>query len=79
MKEPQYTLDLVAHLARQRDFSLRTFGPGERAKMVTDHIEKELAEVRADPSDLFEWIDLVLLSFDGALQQGHSPGTSLSR
>ncbi len=37
--------DLVAHLHRQRDFSLRTFGPGERTAGVLDHLRKELRQV----------------------------------
>lgn len=58
--------DLTAHLKRQREFSLRTFGPGPRTKGVLDHLQKELAEVALDPSDITEWIDLVLLALDGA-------------
>jgi len=29
--------------------------------------------VRQAPDDIMEWIDLVLLSFDGALRQGFTP------
>lgn len=65
--------DLVAHLARQRDFSIRTFGPGERTKGVLDHIRRELSEVEADPADLSEWIDVIILACDGALRAGHAP------
>lgn len=72
-EEPQTTFDLIAHLTRQREFSERTFGPGKRTDGVTDHIEKELGEVRKNPDDLSEWIDIVLLAFDGAWRHGHSP------
>lgn len=65
------TFDLVAHLVRQREWSERTFGPGERTAGVLDHIRKELAEVEAAPGDVFEWIDLVILAFDGAWRAGH--------
>lgn len=64
------TFDLVAHLHRQKCFSLRTFGPGERTNGVLDHITKEISEVRENPSDLSEWVDLMLLAFDGAWRQG---------
>ncbi|MHB1642040.1 MAG: dATP/dGTP pyrophosphohydrolase domain-containing protein [Acidithiobacillus sp.] len=65
--------DLVVHLHRQRDFSLRTFGPGERTAGVLDHIRKELIEIEADPKDITEWVDVVLLAMDGAWRAGHTP------
>jgi hypothetical protein len=65
--------DMVAHLARQREWSERTFGPGARAKGVVDHIRKELCEIEADPGDLKEWVDVVILALDGAWRSGASP------
>lgn len=65
--------DLIAHLHRQRAFSLNTFGPGERFDGVMDHIKKECKELRQAPKDLEEWIDLVLLAFDGAWRAGFTP------
>lgn len=70
---PGPLFDLVQHLHRQRAFSLNTFGPGNRTAGVLDHIRKELKEIEADPADLFEWVDLVLLSLDGAWRAGHTP------
>lgn len=67
------SFDLVAHLHRQRDFSLRTFGPGARAAGVVDHIVKELHEILDEPDDLNEWIDVVILAFDGAWRAGYTP------
>jgi hypothetical protein len=67
------TFDFVAHLARQREFSGRTFGPGTRAQGVVDHIRKELLEIEADPADLREWIDVVILALDGAWRSGANP------
>ncbi len=67
-----FAYDLVAHLDRQRAFSVKAFGPGARAEGISDHIRKELAEVAAAPEDLSEWIDIVLLGFDGAWRAGHS-------
>lgn len=66
-------LDLVAHLHRQRAFSLRTFGPGARPGMNVAHIRKELIEIEDNPGDLMEWLDVVLLAFDGALRAGFTP------
>jgi hypothetical protein len=69
--EPAF--DFVAHLRRQREWSAKTFGPGERGAGVVDHIRKELVEIEADPRDLREWIDVVILALDGAWRAGHSP------
>ncbi len=65
--------DLITHLHRQRAFSQRAFGPGNRTAGVLDHIRKELLEIEKDPSDIFEWIDVVLLACDGAWRNGHGP------
>lgn len=70
---PPAPFDLVAHLERQRDFSLKTFGPGPRTKGVVDHIRKELAEIEADPADIMEWVDVIILAFDGAWRAGWDP------
>lgn len=69
----QITSDDIDH---QRAWSDETFGPGERAKGVVKHIGKELAEIEADPSDIKEWVDVIILAIDGATRQGHS-GTDL--
>lgn len=65
--------DLIQHLHRQREFSEQTFGPGERVVGTVDHIRKELEEVLASPQDVTEWIDIVLLAFDGAWRTGATP------
>ncbi|MES2136185.1 MAG: dATP/dGTP pyrophosphohydrolase domain-containing protein [Pseudomonadota bacterium] len=66
-------MNLIEHLSRQRAWSERTFGPGDRTKGVVDHIRKELLEVEAAPGDLSEWIDVAILAFDGAWRAGYSP------
>ena len=63
----------AAYLERQIEFSTRAFGPGLRTDGVLDHIAKESDEVRADPTDLHEWVDLIMLSIDGAWRTGASP------
>jgi hypothetical protein len=62
--------DLEKHLDRQIAFSLKTFGPGPRTQGVCDHIRKELREIEADPGDLKEWIDVIMLGLDGAWRTG---------
>lgn len=65
--------DLSQHLHRQSEFSRATFGPGERTLGNLDHIRKELIEIENNPFDLKEWVDVVLLAFDGAMRHGFSP------
>lgn len=68
--------DLIAHLHRARDFSFKTFGPPSRGiGGVLDHIRKELVEIESAPHDVEEWIDLAILTMDGAMRSGHSPET----
>lgn len=63
--------DLYNHLIRQQAFSHATFGPGRRARAVIDHIRKELKEIEKsleeedDTSTMLEWVDVIILAFDG--------------
>lgn len=61
------------HLCHQREWSERTFGPGRRTLGVTDHIRKELLEIESDPDDWREWVDVIILAFDGAWRAGADP------
>jgi hypothetical protein len=72
MNEAEH-FNLYRHLCRQREWSGKTFGPGSRAQGVVDHIRKELIEIEQDPSDLMEWIDVVILALDGAWRSGAWP------
>lgn len=74
MNYPSYQSPAIdeAHLERQIAFSEKTFGPGPRTLGVVDHIRKELIEVLEHPSDLKEWVDVIILGFDGAWRSGHT-------
>lgn len=61
------------HLANQRSWSTETFGPGNRTEGVIAHIRKELIEIEQDPLDIFEWVDVLILAFDGAWRAGWEP------
>lgn len=56
-----------------RDWSKATFGPGRRTKGLLEHIRRELDEVAANPDDLVEWVDVVLLAYDGYWRHGGTP------
>lgn len=61
------------HLAAQREWSRETFGPGTRLLGVLDHIRKELVEIEESPGDVTEWVDVIILAFDGAWRAGWEP------
>ncbi|MBW4709590.1 DUF550 domain-containing protein [Roseobacter sp. YSTF-M11] len=65
-------LDLLTVIDHHIGFSFKTFGPGERLAGTLDHIEDELVEIKADPHDCEEWVDLILLAIQGAARHGHN-------
>lgn len=66
-------MNLVKHLERQSAWSKKTFGPGKRVDGVTDHIAKELIEVKDSDGALAEWVDVVILGLDGCWRSGATP------
>ena len=65
-------MNLIEYLNRQIPWSERTFGHSVRTVGITKHIEKEIAEIRAAPHDLTEWVDVVILALDGAWRAGYT-------
>ncbi|WP_244474579.1 dATP/dGTP pyrophosphohydrolase domain-containing protein [Methylobacterium sp. Leaf85] len=65
--------DLAMLLARQMVWSRETFGPAPRTKGIIQHITKELREIEADPHDLIEWVDVIILAMDGFHRHGGKP------
>jgi hypothetical protein len=63
----------AAHLRRQKEWAKQTFGPGQRHLGILDHISKELKEIEDAPDDLYEWVDVMILALDGALNAGWEP------
>lgn len=70
----------AGHLDRQREWSARTFGPAEVRGPLGPlaHIRKELDEIAAEPYDVEEWVDVIILAFDGAWRAGHEPDEILT-
>lgn len=66
-------MNLVEYITRHRTWSEATFGTGARVGGLLTHIQKECEEIRANPTDLEEWIDVIILAIDGAWRAGHSP------
>jgi len=65
--------NFLEHLRHQAEWSKKTFGPGPRVEGVTDHIAKELVEVRESGGALAEWVDVIILGLDGAWRSGATP------
>ena len=65
-------MNLIEYIDRQIAFSNETFGPGHRTKGVLQHIRKELLEIEQDPTDLMEWVDVIILALDGAWRAGYN-------
>ncbi len=73
MPEVEGEMTLAAIVAQQKEWSERTFGPSPRPAGTVAHIRKELAEIEADPTDLREWVDVMILAMDGAWRAGFTP------
>ena len=60
----------------RHDWSVTTFGPGDRTEAVVRHIRKELDEVLACPDDLEEWVDVAILAMTGAARACGADGVA---
>ena len=61
-------------------WSIATFGPGDRAAGLIAHIDDEIhREIAANPADIGEWIDVILLAMDGAARCAGADGTEFAR
>jgi hypothetical protein len=64
--------DLIEYLDRHKLWSMDALGLGPHTAALIEHITTELNEIRADPLDLEEWIDIIILAIDGAWRAGHT-------
>ncbi len=64
---------MADYVYAQRLWSSKTFGPGRRTLGICAHIAKELDEIRAAPTDLTEWLDVMILAMDGYWRAGGDP------
>jgi len=56
------------YVHRHFNWSLAAFGAKQNTESICSHIEKEVEEIRKNPEDLEEWIDIIILGLDGALR-----------
>ena len=63
----------ASDIEEQQSWSRETFGPGQRLGGVVKHIRKEVDEAEANPTDVTEWVDILILAIDGAWRQGYAP------
>jgi hypothetical protein len=64
------TFYFESYVNKQMMWSTKNFGPGPRTSGILEHIAKEMLEIAAEPLDLEEWIDVVILALDGAWRTG---------
>ena len=69
-------MDYSKFIQRQKVWSLKTFGEGERTEGILKHISTELAEVLRAPTNeekLEECVDIIILASDMAWRLGFDP------
>jgi len=66
-------MSLKTLLEDQILWSMKTFGPAYRTEGILRHIEKELQEIRENPDDLSEYIDVIILALDAYWRRGGMP------
>jgi hypothetical protein len=66
-------MNFEKYIAQQIPWSKETFGEGFRTGGLITHIKSELDEIKEDPNNVVEWIDVIILAIDGAWRAGYSP------
>lgn len=66
-------MDFVQMVREQQEWSQATFGSKPTVHGVIAHLEKEIAELKADPMDPEEWADVIILGIEGMLRAGYTP------
>lgn len=63
-------MDIEAFLNDKNEWSIKTFGGGERTEGIIEHIKSGLVEVQETPRDVYGWVDIIFLAMDGAYRNG---------
>lgn len=65
-------MNLLTYIRDHIRWSKKTFGEGTFSTRLVNHIRKECDEITAKPTDLEEWIDVIILGIDGAWRAGYN-------
>lgn len=65
-------ISIADYVFAHKLWSEKNFGTGKRTEGLCKHIESELAEIRENPTDLKEWVDVIILAIDGAWRAGYT-------
>lgn len=57
-----------SYIEDHHTWSRHALGAADRREGITKHVELEVKELRASGYDLTEWVDIIILGIDGALQ-----------
>lgn len=71
MEEKPWTI--LQYIQTQVKWSLRTFQQGRSDTDLIDNIQKKLDEIKNQPGNLMKWVDIIILSLDGAWRNCHTP------
>ena len=69
-------MNLESYIKKQIPWSKETFGykgVQDRVDSTIAHIKMELDEAAADPADVEEWADIIILALDAAWRAGATP------
>lgn len=66
---------LLRFLSEKWEHSQRVFGP-QTTTGVLNHVRSEVEEIQEEPTDITEWVDLILLGMDGAMRSCPDPKTA---
>lgn len=63
---------MIEYIKSHIEWSKKALGPGANVEGLLKHIAEELEEIRANPVDVYEWVDVIILAIDGAWRAGYS-------
>lgn len=69
---------ILSYITKHMEWSRETFGDnegevGQHTEGLLKHIESEVQEIRKSPSDLMEYVDILILVFDAMWRRGFTP------